>query len=253
MDHVVPHADPTAVGDIDANAMITPLYHNKTSSQARNKHAELLGDLLYSLDSLIYIEVSCLYYLDCMFGFLLLRALVQNFCLNNRPGPPARLAIGAVLGSNILCMVLHAVKARPEAGESTSFFLNGSILIDFVGQLGPTPKPRLFAMDMLLLFLQVVMLVVGIERTRVENLEKEISAVQQDLEAEEMGIAYSHITRDNRCPSNNSIEMQELFPKNLQDSSAELSSSNTHVLDEFNTGGAILGRLNIVEILRGEI
>jgi Fungal domain of unknown function (DUF1746) len=253
MDHVSPHADSTAVDDIDANAMITPHSHNKTSSQVRNKHVELLGDLLYSLDSLIYIEVSCLYYLDCMFGFLLLRALVQNLCLSTRPGPPARLAIGAVLGSNVLCTLLHAVKARPEAGESTGFFLNGSIVIDFVGQLGPTPKPRLFAMDMLLLFLQVLMLVVGIERTRVENIDKEISPVRQDLEAEEMGIAYSHITRDNRCPSNNSIEMQELFPTNLQESSADLSSSNTHVLDEFYTGSAILGRLDMVEVLRGEI
>jgi Fungal domain of unknown function (DUF1746) len=228
-------------------------------SRKREKHVELLDELLRSLDALVFIELSILYYLDCAFAFLILRSLVQLFLLTERPAglphPPARSALGAIVGSNLLCTVLHLVNPRPQAGEATNFYMHGSIIIDFVGQLGPTSKWRLFHMDTLLFVLQVVMLGVAIEKRRVQTPEKQILRPAQDLEAEESGVVRSETTRERNGvhEGDERIEMQELLPGGTSEEGAEADDSNVHVLDEFYTGHTILTSLNVVESISREV
>jgi Fungal domain of unknown function (DUF1746) len=243
--------------DTDTDNAVASSSHDSPSSLKRRKHVELLEDLLRSLDSVIYIELGALYYLDCAFGLLILRALVQLFLLTARPygipEPPSRSALGGILGSNILCILLHLVNARPEAGEATRAYLHGSLLIDFVGQLGPTSKWRLFSMDVLALALQVVMLGLGIEKRRIQKVEQQTPGHTQDLEAEEAGIVRSEDMRNEPHESNDGIEMQELLGERRLEDEGGQAGSNTHPLDEFYTGRPILASLNVFETISRSI
>jgi Fungal domain of unknown function (DUF1746) len=248
---------PATADDIDADAGAPSPAHESPSTQKRKKRVELLADLLESLDALIYIELSVLYYLDCAFGLLILRTLVQLFLLKARPGPstspPTRSALGAVLGSNILCIILHQVNARPEAGEATRFYMHGSILIDFVGQPGPTSKWSLFAMDVLVFVLQFVMLGLGIEKRKVQNSEKDVLGTTQDLEAEEAGITRDEGLRDEVHESDEGIEMQELLAERTLEGKGEQGGPHIHPLDEFYTGSTVLARLNVIETISRDV
>lgn len=244
-----PPAASSEAGDTDTAVASEP-----QKSPTTQKHLELIQTLIWSLDTLIYIELSALHYLDCAFGLLILRVLIQLLLLTPRPTglpePPARSALGAVVGSNIFCILLHLVNPAPEAGEATHFYLHGSILIDFVGQLGPTSKWRLFGMDTLVMALQVVMLGLEIEKRRIGNEGRRQNS-SQDLEAEEAGIRrsetfHSDILGDER---NGDMEMQDLQADGHLEDGIRTGESNAHPLDHFYTGGAILARLNLIETI----
>ncbi len=250
---------PPATGNTsaDADAVVAPPAQQVTLTPKARKHVELLDDLLRSFDALVYIELSALYHLDCTFGLLILRTLVQLFLLTARPpgfpDSPTRSALGGIIGSNILCILLHLLNKRPEAGEATRHYLHGGLLIDFVGQLGPTSKWRLFGMDMLVLVLQVVMLGLAIEKRRVQNAEKQTLSSTQDLEAEEAGVIRSRTMRNEGPESNEGIEMQELLAEASAEDEIGRDESNIHSLDEFYTGSTVLARLNVVETIATDV
>jgi Fungal domain of unknown function (DUF1746) len=237
-----------------ADAVVVP---STLESRKRTKHVELLEDVLRSLDALVYIELSALYYLDCAFGLFILRTLVQLFLLSARPpglpSPRTRSALGALVGSNLFCILLHLVNPRPEAGEASHFYLHGSILIDFVGQLGPTSKWRLLGMDVLVLGLQVIMLALGIEKRKVRNAEKRTRGSGQDLESEEAGIIHSEEVRSESYESNAGIEMQDLLADPSREDEVGQAGSNVHELDEFYNGNFNLARLNVVETIARDV
>lgn len=99
----------------------------------------------------------------------MLRAITQLYYLTPKAAhqptiPKSAPCIGAIFGANILCALLHIFLARPEAGEAERGYLHGGLLIDFVGQHGPTSKIRLLAFDVLVLALQLLTLAVHLER-----------------------------------------------------------------------------------------
>ena len=245
---------PPNAEDTDADIVVLP---PSQDSQKRVKHVELLENLLRSFDTLIYIELSALYYLDCSVGLFALHTLAQLFFLTERPpglpAPPTRSALGAVIGSNLLCTLLHLVNARPEAGEASHFYLHGSIIIDFVGQLGPTSKWRLFCMDIMVLALQVGQLALGIEKRRVQAAEKRTQDSIQDLDAEEAGIIRSESSRNEAHEGLEGMELQELLGTGQTEHVAGSDQSSLHVLDEFYTGNTILTRLNVVDTISSEL
>jgi Fungal domain of unknown function (DUF1746) len=254
------HADdpaPNTSEDTDTNTAAAPPTYDSLLSLKRRKHVELLEDLLRSLDSLIYVQLACLYYLDNTIGLLILRSIAQVFFLTARPAgipePPVRSALGAIVGANILCIILHLVNPNPEAGEATGFYLHGSILIDFVGQLGPTSKWRLLGMDLLVLALQIVMLGLVIEKRRIANAGKQTTGSVQTLDAEEAGILRSEDTRHEQHESEEGIEMQQLLAEAPPDDHGGQEGSNTHALDEFYTGNRILAEVDIVETIKREL
>lgn len=243
--------------DVDTDTTIASSVQRIADNPRARKHAELLGDLLYSFDALIYVELSVLYYLDCAFSLLILRTLVQLFFLTERPpglpSPPSRPALGAVIGSNLLCTFSHLLNKRPEAFEATRFYLHGSLLIDFVGQLGPTSKWRLFALDVLVLVLQVIVMGLGIEKRKSQTAEKEIPGSTQDLEAEEAGMIRSESVIDEVHESDDGIEMQELMAEMPVDDRIGRDDANTHPLDEFYTGNTLLVRANLIETIARDV
>jgi hypothetical protein len=124
-----------------------------------------------------------------------------------------------IVVSNAICVLLHMLNARPEAGEATRGYLHGGLIIDFIGQEGPTSKIQLLLLDALVITLQFVMLAAHIQRQDLKTLMSSTSTTQpargdvdgpvstaQDLDAEERGILRPEIITEG------DIEMQSLSP-----------------------------------------
>ncbi|KFY98125.1 hypothetical protein V498_01678 [Pseudogymnoascus sp. VKM F-4517 (FW-2822)] len=131
------------------------------------KKAEFIHDILVNLDMLIYAELCLMYYHDCSFLRLLMRSITQLVFLSPAakaptiPGP--RPYIPALLSTNFLCAFLHLVTARPSGSELSRGYLQGGIIVDFIGQRAPSTKAILVGLDILILVLQLVMLAVHVE------------------------------------------------------------------------------------------
>ncbi|KAF8856989.1 DUF1746-domain-containing protein [Acephala macrosclerotiorum] len=198
-------------------------------ARTRKRH-EFVSNLMTNLDILIYVELSIVYYMDCSLFRLLLRAFNQMMFLTPKPNfiPPApqhRPYIGAIFGPNFICILLHIFTARPEAGEAMRGYLHGGVIIDLIGQKGPTSKIHLMLLDLLILGLQCFMLSVHVER---ERLTKVIAALSsgsvlppsdqpraevvsaQDHDSEEQGVMRDGIT------GNDGIELRPIPPRNQE-------------------------------------
>ncbi|KAK0260023.1 hypothetical protein B0A54_09507 [Friedmanniomyces endolithicus] len=238
------------------------------------KRGELLDDLLRSVDILVYAELSTIYYMDCSFIRLMLRVMVQFVFLTPKPPifpepPPNRPYIGAILGTNILCFILHAWFAAPSAGEATRGYMHGGLAIDFVGQKGPSSKVHLLLLDLLVVMLQLIHLSAHITRQRLKQGSISVttpsgrrytpsaSTSRQDIDAEERGVRRSGEQQD--------IEMQTLNPSGAPvtaegraEDRAEretLLASTTartdaHIFDAFNSGQIVLADLNLPQTLQ---
>jgi hypothetical protein len=97
-----------------------------------------------------------------------------------------------------MSVVIHLMSANPGSGEATLGCQNGSLLIDFVGQMGPTTRTHLLILDMFLLILQLSILSIVTERSELEksscHLHRDddfFSAKDniQALDAEERGLS----------------------------------------------------------------
>ena len=112
-------------------------------------------------------------------------------------------------------MVLHIFTARSEAGESMRGYLHGGVIIDLIGQKGPTSKFHLVLLDILVLGLQCFMLAVHVERERLaavlaalvgpttvtaaaaaEDQPRAEVVEAQDHDAEERGVLASDVTNN---------------------------------------------------------
>jgi hypothetical protein len=65
--------------------------------------------------------------------------------------------IGYIFGTTLLSTAYHLFRPNPSAGEATRGYLHGGLILDFVGQLGPVPKVRLFLLDLALLLLELLL------------------------------------------------------------------------------------------------
>jgi hypothetical protein len=74
-------------------------------------------------------------------------------------------------GANFL---LHQLYPAPAAGEDTRGYLHGGLMIDFIGQQGPTSRWKLGALDTCILLLQLVMVAVHVKR---RELKKKLAAI----------------------------------------------------------------------------
>jgi len=97
--------------------------------------------------------------------------------------PPNQPYIGGIVGTNVLCMFLHLYFARPEAGEAQRGYLHGGLLLDFIGQQGPSSKLHLFLLDLAILFLQLTSLAVVIKRKDLDRLQKSPRTASASLSA----------------------------------------------------------------------
>jgi len=65
--------------------------------------------------------------------------------------------IGCIFGTTLISAVYHYVRPNPSAGEATRGYLHGGLILDFVGQLGPTPKAQLLLLDFAILLFQLLL------------------------------------------------------------------------------------------------
>jgi len=151
---------------------------------AKRKRIQMLGELLRELDMIVYLELITLYHLDCSFFWLLFKALTHAFLLTpipdtatvTRPPDEPRPFLPLLLISFGVNFLLHLTYPAPSAGEDTRGYLHGGLMIDFIGQQGPTSKWKLGALDICILFLQLVMVSVHVKRRELKKKLAKLSA-----------------------------------------------------------------------------
>ncbi|KAM0712442.1 hypothetical protein Q7P37_011538 [Cladosporium fusiforme] len=200
----------------------------KNREMFNKKRGQLLDDLLYNLDVLVYAQLSAIYYMDCSFLRFLIRALVHFVLLTPKPAtfaqpPDQQPFVGAVLGMNFICIALHLWLSPATGTEATRGYLHGGMAMDFIGQKGPTSRVVLVLLDMLVLALQLVHLTAHISRKRLKDGASATATTTttstqaqqtaptpsrgQDLDSEERGIRHSA-----ELEQQDDIEMQTLNP-----------------------------------------
>nr|POE48343.1 dsc e3 ubiquitin ligase complex subunit 4 [Quercus suber] len=176
--------------------------------------------------------------------------------------------IGAILGSNALCIILHTFQDAPTAGEATRGYMHGGLAMDFIGQKGPTSKIHLLLLDLLVVFFQLLQLCVYITSQRLKDSSKTPGAgtgrpagLRQTLDSEERGVRRSVELQD--------IEMQRLDPSGsnaessihedngstpaiseqepLHPATAPQSRTNANISDAFNSGQIVIADLDIAQ------
>jgi hypothetical protein len=91
--------------------------------------------------------------------------------------------------------LLHAISQAPSAGEETRGYLHGGLMMDFIGQQGPTSKWKLVTLDTCVMILQLVMVSVTVKR---RELKKKLgnaasgSSAADEAEAGDNGDGTAH-------------------------------------------------------------
>lgn len=169
------------------------------------------------------------------------------------------------------------------------FYLHGGIIPDFIGQKSPSSKIVLVGLDILVLVLQCVMLAVYVQREQLREILKASGGpisnstgagegstprarvvTVQDHDAEERGVIRDEVTTMN----DGDIELQPLVPRNDESPVANISDldserneererllaepvprpedldENSHALDVFYSGEAVIAELHVLHTLR---
>lgn len=202
------------------------------------KRSNLLLDLIRNMDTLIYAELSVVYYMDCHFFRFFLRCLLQFTLLSPKPAyvpePPIQSPSRPMLIilNNLTCAFFHTVSPAPSAGEQTRGYLHGGMAMDFIGQKGPSSRIHLVLLDLLIMVLQLLSLGATSSRTRARKGAEEQKPSQtsegdggsgsqneQTLDHEERGqLASEHRPED--------VELRNLNP--AQDSGAARDDETEH-------------------------
>ncbi|KAF2034329.1 DUF1746-domain-containing protein [Setomelanomma holmii] len=150
---------------------------------AKRKRIRMLNDLLRELDLVVYMELITIYHFDCSFFWFFLRALIHGTLLTptadpvgERPPDEPKPFLPLLLFSFFVNFLLHQLYTAPTAGEDTRGYLHGGLMIDFIGQQGPTSKWKLGALDMCVLCLQLVMVSVHVKRRELKKKLAKLSA-----------------------------------------------------------------------------
>ncbi|KAJ6178506.1 hypothetical protein N7519_008967 [Penicillium mononematosum] len=245
--------------------------------------------LLRDLDILIYCQLSALYYMDCSIILFAMRAIVELIFFTPKAPPfePTRSQpfVGAIIVSNLVCMLFHAFLIRPEAGEETRGYLHGGLFIDFVGQ-APVSVYRLLLFDLLIFLIDFIMLGLIIERVKTNgtpapsptspnpnpatNTSTEAApdteeSQPQDHDAEERGVlrqedddeTMSPARRSSDAPHSSGIdeEVEEERTTLLADpADAESGSAarGEHPMDTFAAGEAIILNMSFLGTIRDQ-
>ncbi len=181
--------------------------------------------------------------------------------------------VPVILGTNAFCALLHILSSRPQAGELTRGYLHGGIIIDFIGQKGPSSKLVLIFLDIVVLALQCFMLTVHVEQERLKtalgstDILSElltIIGVPQDHDAEERGVirdsgiitddielqpmATSQLRHDGSAVDNEE-ERDQLLAERVRRTDQE---DDGGPLDVFYSGNVVVAEFHVLHTLRNQ-
>jgi len=190
------------------------------------------------------------------------------------PTPKTTSRLGSIIGVNILCFLLHILGDAPEAGEASRGYLHGSIIIDFVGQKGPSSKLYLLVLDTIVALLQLVglALLLSIKTTDTAPPSTEVANSQesemdiftrQDLDAEERGVSRSGSDFQDgielRSMMHDGGEPGRLHDERLLSDDAEIQPLNLepeqttrglHPLEPYYTGRVVIADFRLFEMMK---
>lgn len=193
--------------------------------------------------------------------------MVQFMFLTPKPAafprpPKPEPYVGAILGTNMLCLILHIFSKTPSAGEATRFYLHGGLVLDFIGQKGPSSKLVLVLLDVFVLALQVVHLSAHITRTRLhEGISTQATVAVQDIESEERGVRRSteieqqDLQGDINLQSLNTAARAQLVAEEQrgEDWMSTSPEPDFSILESFWNGQIVLADLNPLTIVREQV
>jgi hypothetical protein len=184
--------------------------------------------------------------------------------------PAHRPHVFAIFIPNIFCMLLHCILSLPQAGEATRGYLQGGVVVDFIGQKPPKTRLVLLLLDVAILGLQCFMLAIHSERERLRKAVKPsratassttsndtanatTSSSTQDHDAEERGVL-----RDapDLVETAEGIEMQPLSDSAANGANEELGVSMSggatasSLSDTLRSGNAILADFHVIHSIR---
>ncbi|KAF2729158.1 DUF1746-domain-containing protein [Polyplosphaeria fusca] len=238
---------------------------------AKRKRITLLDSLLRELDSLVFLEHIAIYHLDCSFFWFLARSIVHTVLLTPLPDltlsrqyddhkPFSMLVV--LFAINFL---LHVLYPAPSGGEETRGYLHGGLMIDFIGQQGPTSKWKLATMDVCVLVIQLVMMSVHVKR---RDLKKKLAKVAagpsastaeaNEDEGAQASTAVADAEREQDADAEESGRLRRT--DTLSDIGADLeeddallpgSSDSGHVdaLDVLSSGQCVIGDFHVIDTL----
>jgi hypothetical protein len=215
---------------------------------------------------------------SCSIILFATRAIVQLIFFTPKAPPfdPTRNQpfIGAIFSSNLFCMLLHLLFVHPDAGEETRGYLHGGLFIDFIGQKAPVSRLRLVTFDILVMVLHLVMLGLIVERVRTNSKGSAATSTDtadtigntgQDLDSEERGVRrddsrvrssgddmeLNDLSDRRRTSIEQSSERAELLAEPVEDDSEHMSR-DTHPLDTFVSGEAVILDMNLINTIRDQ-
>ncbi|KAH7073232.1 hypothetical protein FB567DRAFT_454047 [Paraphoma chrysanthemicola] len=150
---------------------------------AKRKRIRMLNDVLRELDLAVYMQLITIYHCDCSFFWFAVRAVLHGTLLTptadpvgERPPDEPKPFLPVVLFAFVANLLLHQLYPAPAAAEDTRGYLHGGLMIDFIGQQGPTSKWTLGALDVCVLCLQLVMVSVHVKRRELKKKLAKLSA-----------------------------------------------------------------------------
>lgn len=180
--------------------------NRKKRNPGLTKKLEFVTHLLKSLDTLVFAELSALYYMECSMFRFILRSVGQYLYLTPKDEsfpflmPASPIHVCLVLIPNIFCILLHILVSLPVGPEFHRGYMHGGLVIDFIGQKPPTSRIYYVLADVVILAVQCLMLTVHTERERlrvvlktfrpmVPDVAQETTPTIEDLDAEERGVS----------------------------------------------------------------
>lgn len=199
--------------------------------------------------------------------------MVQFMFLSPKPAsfprpPKPEPYVGAIIGTNLLCLILHIFGKTPSAGEATRYYLHGGLVLDFIGQKGPSSKMVLVLLDLFVVTLQSIHLSAHTTKFRLkEQGLKQTTSTVQDLDSEERGVRRS--TEIQQQDAQHNVDLQSLNTagrvhtalsgtsreQEQQDEAWEVTAPrlDAFLLDSFWNGQIVLADLNPVRTAQEQI
>ncbi|KIL94690.1 hypothetical protein FAVG1_01621 [Fusarium avenaceum] len=255
----------------------------KSSRKKRNpgltRKLEFVTHLLKSLDTLVFAELSALYYMECSMFRFILRSVGQYLYLTPKdesfpfvmPAGPIHACL--VIIPNIICILLHVFVSLPVGPDFHRGYNHGGVIIDFIGQKPPTSRLYYVLVDVMILVVQCLMLTVHTERERlrvilktfrpmVPDVAQDTGPTIEDLDAEERGVSRD-MPGSLPTDEEEGIELQPLRPASTPEEADSTQvepeppsrdpldePTRSHLSDVLSSGNGIIGEYHVIHSLR---